>query len=336
MPPEPQVVQLALCSSDPIATVRRYTQALGFADAGGNLFWGPLISELHELDEPDASCLVWWLVGRQDFVQLELFQHARPTQRPQAADWRPSDLGWTRFGIAVPDFAAALAGLERSGLTPLSEPMRQDGLRRVAFRDPELGAIVELMEDGDALPGGIRPRFYDLAPALVYAAVSVRDLERARAFFAGTVGLTVQDDVVLHDPALEALWGLEGARRETLVVRGGDVYPRGRPLRRPGAARARPAPQRPGDHERGRRLPRARAARRAVRPAGGRRIPHRARAAPAAGRRDLPARRSGHVAGDPGRAAGVLRPVRLRARATLAGRAALAADANQPTRRERC
>jgi catechol 2,3-dioxygenase-like lactoylglutathione lyase family enzyme len=222
--PEPQVVQLALCSSDPIATVRRYTEALGFADAGGNLFWGPLISELHELDEPDASCLVWWLVGRQDFVQLELFQHARPIQCPQAADWRPSDLGWTRFGIAVPDFAAALAGLERSGLAPLSEPMLQDGLRRVAFRDPELGAIVELMEEGDALPGGIRPRFYDLAPALVYATVSVRDLERARAFFAGTVGLTLQDDVVLHAPALEALWGLEGARRETLVVRGGDVY----------------------------------------------------------------------------------------------------------------
>lgn len=224
MHPEPQVVQLALCSSDPIATVRRYTEALGFADAGGNLFWGSLISELQELDEPDASCLVWWLVGRQDFVQLELFQHARPAQRRQAADWRPSDLGWTRFGIAVPDFGAAKSGLERTGLTPLSEPMRQDGLRRVAFRDPELGAIVELMEEGEALPGGIRPRFYDLAPALVYAAVSVRDLDRARTFLAGTVGLAVQEDVVLHDPALEALWGLEGARRETLIVRGGDVY----------------------------------------------------------------------------------------------------------------
>jgi catechol 2,3-dioxygenase-like lactoylglutathione lyase family enzyme len=224
MPREPQVVQLALCTSDPIATVRRYTQALGFADAGGNLFWGERISVLQDLDEPDASCLVWWLVGRQDFVQLELFQHHTPVQRPQPADWRPSDLGWTRFGIAVPDFEHAMAGMADSGLEPLAEPMTQDGLRRVAYLDPELGAVVELMEEGPQMPGGVRPRFYDLAPALVYATVSVGDLDRARAFFVDTVGMAATPDVVLHDAELEALWGLGGARRETLVVRGGDIF----------------------------------------------------------------------------------------------------------------
>ena len=237
----------------------------------------------------------------------------------------------------MPDFAAALAGLERSGLTPLSEPMRQDGLRRVAFRDPELGAIVELMEDGEALPGGIRPRFYDLGPALVYAAVSVRDLDAgARVLRRHGRARTVQDDVVLHDPALEALWGLEGARRETLVVRGGDVYlevvryddpaPRAHDRRLSDQGIMNVAV---GFRERERlealydRLVAAR-------------LPDGARAAAAARRRDLPARRSGHVAGDPGRAAGVLRPVRLRARAR-AGRSSRAGRRrNQPTRRERC
>lgn len=224
MHPNPHVVQLALCTSDPIATVRRYTEALGFADAGGNLFWGERISILQQLDEPDASCLVWWLVGRQDFVQLELFQHARPAQRPQPADWRPSDHGWTRFAVAVPDFDAAVTGMRRSGLEPITEPMTQEGLRRVAFHDPELGVIVELMEEGAQMPGGVRPRFYDLAPALVSITVSVADLDRARAFFVDTVGLAPEPEVVLHDPGLEALWGLPGARRETLVVRGGDVF----------------------------------------------------------------------------------------------------------------
>jgi catechol 2,3-dioxygenase-like lactoylglutathione lyase family enzyme len=222
--PTPQVVQLALCTSDPIATVRRYTEALGFADAGGNLFWGERISVLQELAEPDASCLVWWLVGRQDFVQLELFQHPLPAQRPQPADWRPCDIGWTRFAIAVPDFDAAVAGMRASGVEPMSEPLTQDGLRRVAFHDPELGAVVELMEEGAAMPGGVRPRFYDLAPALVSVTVSVADLERARAFFVDTVGLVEKPGVVLHAPELETLWGLTGARRETVVVRGGDVF----------------------------------------------------------------------------------------------------------------
>ncbi|WP_187369093.1 VOC family protein [Baekduia soli] len=224
MPPEPQVVQLALCTSDPIATVRRYTEALGFADAGGNLFWGERISVLQDLDEPDAACLVWWLVGRQDFVQLELFQHSRPPQRPQDPGRRPSDHGWTRFGIAVPDFDAALAGMRSSGLEPITEPMLAGGLRRVAFHDPELAVVVELMEEGVALPGGVRPRFYDLAPALVSATLSVADLDRARTFLVETLGLVPVPDVVLHGPQHEALWGLAGARREAFVVRGGDVF----------------------------------------------------------------------------------------------------------------
>lgn len=222
--PNPQVVQLALCTSDMVATVERYTTAFGFADAGGRAFWGEHISDLQELDTPDARCLVWWLVGRQDFVQLELFQHTNPPPRPLPAGWRPCDLGWTRFGVAVPDFDAAVAAVEGTGVTFLSEPLTQDGLRRVAFRDPELGVVVELMEEGPALAGGIRPRHFDLVPAVVYATLSVTDLDRSRAFLVDAVGLVLEPEIVLHDPALEALWGLDGATRESFVARGGDIY----------------------------------------------------------------------------------------------------------------
>jgi catechol 2,3-dioxygenase-like lactoylglutathione lyase family enzyme len=222
--PNPQVVQLALCTSDVVATVGRYTTALGFADAGGRAFWGERISDLQELAEPDARCLVWWLVGRQDLVQLELFHHTKPVQRPLPEGWRPCDLGWVRFGIAVPDFDQAVAAVAATGVAFLSEPLAQDGLRRVCFRDPELGVVVELMEEGPSLPGGVRPRHFDLVPALVYATLSVADLDRARAFLVDTVGLVEERQTVLHGPQLERLWGLDGATRETFVARGGDVY----------------------------------------------------------------------------------------------------------------
>jgi catechol 2,3-dioxygenase-like lactoylglutathione lyase family enzyme len=224
VPTAPQIVQLALCTSDPAATVQRYTEALGFADAGGRLFWGEHISRLQELDEPDARCLVWWLVGRQDFFQLELFQHTNPPQRPLPADWRPSDLGWVRFGVAVPDFDAATRALVATGVTLPHDPVCTGGLRRVCFRDPEIGVIVEVMEDGPAIAGGLRPRFYDLEPAVVYVTVSVGDLQRARTFFVDVVGLVEAPEVTLHAPGDEALWGLPGARRETLVLRAHDIF----------------------------------------------------------------------------------------------------------------
>ena len=149
--------------------------------------------------------------GRQDFVQLEVFHHTTPAQRPLPDDWRPSDHGWVRWGLAVPDFDAALERLRGMGIATLSEPAERDGLRRACFRDPDVGVIVEVMEDGAALAGGIRPRHYDLVPALVYAAVSVPDLDRARAFFVDTLGLAEEPAELLHDDASEALWGLEGA-----------------------------------------------------------------------------------------------------------------------------
>jgi catechol 2,3-dioxygenase-like lactoylglutathione lyase family enzyme len=106
----------------------------------------------------------------------------------------------------------------------VTAPVVRDGLRRVCFRDPWVGCVVEVMEEGATTPGGIRPRFYDLAPALVYATVSVPDLGPARTFFCDTLGLHEEPGLAIHIPQDEALWRLEGARAESFVARGGDVY----------------------------------------------------------------------------------------------------------------
>jgi catechol 2,3-dioxygenase-like lactoylglutathione lyase family enzyme len=220
---EPPIVQVALCVDDVSEAVRLYVEALGFADAGGKAIWGERVARLQGLGD-DVSFVFWWLVGRQDFVQLELFRHTIPPQRPLPADWRPCDLGWVRFGIAVPDFADAVERLRIRGVETITEPIEIDGLRRVCFRDPHARIVVELMEEGTATPGGIRPRFYDLAPALVYVALSVGDLDAARRFFCETLGLVEEPEVVLHPPESETLWGLHGAQRESFVARGGDIY----------------------------------------------------------------------------------------------------------------
>jgi catechol 2,3-dioxygenase-like lactoylglutathione lyase family enzyme len=221
--PEPRVVQLAFCSDDLPRTLRMYIEVFGFADAGGRKFWGEWLAHVQDVGD-DAACLLWWMVGRQELVQLEFFQHTLPAQKPLPDDWRPSDIGWSRWGMTVPDFDATLGRLGAFGVGTLTDPVTHGGARRVCFRDPGTGIVVELMEDGAELPGGVRPRYYDLSPAVVYAAVSVPDLGKARDFYTGTLGLVEERPDTLHTTELEALWGLDGARRDVAVARGGDVY----------------------------------------------------------------------------------------------------------------
>jgi catechol 2,3-dioxygenase-like lactoylglutathione lyase family enzyme len=220
--PCPSVSQLAFCTPDLPGSLRLYSEVFGFADAGVRTFWGEWLARVQKLGA-DAACSIGWLVGRQDMVQLEFFHHTLPPQQPLAPGWRPSDDGWSRFGIAVPDFDAALERLRERGVAP-SAPVLRDGLRRVCFRDPFTHVYVELLEEGASMPGGVRPRFFELAPAVVYAAVTVADLERSRRFFVETVGLREEDPRLLHTAADEELWGLPGARAERFVVSGGGVF----------------------------------------------------------------------------------------------------------------
>jgi len=219
----PQISQVALCTADPPLTALVFSEGLGFADAGVRYLHGKRLATIQALGD-DARTTLGWLVGRQDLVQLELFCHTLPPQRPLPADWRPSDLGWVRFGVAVPNLDRALERLGALGVSPLTAPAVRDGLRRVCIREPGCGVIVELFEEGSATPGGIRPRFYELEPAVVYLAVSVPELGEAKRFFGDALGLVERQDVVLHEAADEALWGLAGAKADRIVLQGGDVF----------------------------------------------------------------------------------------------------------------
>ena len=220
--PNPQLTQIAMCAADLPATVRFYAEVFGFARSGGKVLWGERVAQIQGLGE-DAQFLVSWMVGRQDFVQLELFHHTKPALKPRSASWRPCDLGYTRFGIAVPDFDATMDRLAATGTAQIAPPAMYDGLRRVCFIDPN-GIVVEVLEDGLGLPGGLRRRRFPLEPAVIYAAVSVPDIEKSRRFYVETLGLVEEPGELLHTPEMERLWGLDGADRDLALASAGDIF----------------------------------------------------------------------------------------------------------------
>lgn len=219
----PKITQVAMCTNNLPATVRTYTEVFRFADAGGELLWGDWLGEIQEVDG-DLVTSLWWVVARQAFLQVELWQHSTPAPAPLPDDWRPSDLGWVRWGFAVPDFDECLERMRRAGLGLYTEPQEHRGLRRVCFRDPNIGVVVEVFEDGAAVPGGIRPMQFDVKPSVIYAGLSVPEIEPARRFLVDAVGLVEEPPNTVHDSGAGSLWGLDGADPEVMVVRGSDVF----------------------------------------------------------------------------------------------------------------
>lgn len=216
-----RIVQLGMCTADLSRTVRRYCEGFGFEDAGGRMLWGERPAKIQELGQ-DTTGLLWWLVGDQEFLNLEFFHHSDPPQRPLPADWLPNTLGWVRWGFAVTDFDAAVSRLETLP-TALSEVVTVGGLRRVCYRDPDIGVVVEVMEEGAPLAGSRPSDGPDNAPRIVYATLSVPDLPAARAFYVDALEMEPASEQ-LHPPEMEVLWGLPGAKREIIVLDGDGVF----------------------------------------------------------------------------------------------------------------
>jgi catechol 2,3-dioxygenase-like lactoylglutathione lyase family enzyme len=216
----PSVTQVALCTTDLPSTIKRLVEIFHFADAGGDVLWGHWLGQLQDAGD-EAICSIWWLCSRQSFFQVELFEHKVPKAKPLAARRRACDVGWTRLGISVPDFDATLERLGRFGIPTITEPVSFGGSRRVCFRDPDVGAIVEIIEEGGA--GAPQMREFDVAPIVSYAALSLTDMALGRRFFGDVLGMPEVDPALLHTAEMEALWGLEGASREIAVFDGGGV-----------------------------------------------------------------------------------------------------------------
>lgn len=218
--------QIGMNSNDVVATLRLYSQLFGFSNAGGAPAWGDNL-RVQGLGA-DAHMLMWWMVGDQPFFQLEFFHHGHPAQRPLRADWKPTDHGWVRFGVEINDFDRVVKGLERLSIPVLGSKGTAPN-RRLAFRDPHVGCIVEAIERRDGP-----------SPVVTYCATSVADLDAARTLYGKTLGFELAPLDQLHEPDDEAMWGLAGAQRDGFLVRmaGGLLEvveyssPKGRP--RPG------------------------------------------------------------------------------------------------------
>jgi len=112
----------------------------------------------------------------------------------------------------VDNYDRVVSGLERRSI-PVLGSAGVKGKRHLAFRDPQVGVIVEIME-------GAAPS----CPAVIYATSSVPDIARARYLYGEVLGAEIQALELLHKPEDEGMWGLAGAHREGFLVRLGEYF----------------------------------------------------------------------------------------------------------------
>ena len=180
-----------------------------------------------------------WMSDRDPGFQLEFFQYEKPMARPMPEDARPSDIGYSRMGIWVEDFDAALSRFKESGVQLTTDPKEYSGGgRRVCVRDPN-GVYLEIMEQGIRNSSVKKDRSpYKLPVETRSLTLSVPDLEQAERYFIGVLGMH-KADVTLHTPQMEELWGLDGAEAKSTFLWCDDfllelveyLSPEGRPRR---------------------------------------------------------------------------------------------------------
>jgi catechol 2,3-dioxygenase-like lactoylglutathione lyase family enzyme len=216
-----RLCQIALSTTHLLRSHDWYRRALGLL-AAGELRHREVPGRAKVSGLPESAFDVWCLVDGQEGFQFEMFEFQRPRMRTLPGDWRPSDIGYTTIGMHVGDFDEALARLSRTSGRPCTAPIGAPGRRRVCLRDPD-GILLELMEDDVRAPDArLRPGLA-VPVAVRFVTLSVADLKRARRFWIDALGLHEAEGIVLHTPEHEALWGLDGAKREALVCGAGDL-----------------------------------------------------------------------------------------------------------------
>jgi catechol 2,3-dioxygenase-like lactoylglutathione lyase family enzyme len=216
-----QCCQIALSTMDLVRSRRWYEKALGFIPIGDvRQREGQVYADVPGL--PEASFHVACLVGSQPFVQIEMFEFARPRMRARPKSWRPCDIGYSMFAIRVPDFDAALRRLRTIGGAPLTPPLGELGYRRVCLLDPD-GILIELMEADPMAAVEVEREPASTVPTIACTTLSVHDLDESRSLWRDVFGFEELRPNEFHEPAHEELWGMPGAKRETMVLRAGTM-----------------------------------------------------------------------------------------------------------------
>lgn len=213
------ICQVAFSALDGPALRQWYADVFGLLKSGTVVFFPPSTSRVQGIPGAWEKCS--WLVDRQDYFQLEFFQFWTPRSRPRPPDRRACDIGYNMIGIAVDDFDQVLRNVSTFSGCDVPDSVGDAGRRRACVADPE-GNLVEIHEQDPLLlidpqrPDSIRPE----VPAVVRSMrVSVPDLELARKAYVDALGLQVVADRQLHSEADEAMWGLAGASRDSLLLR---------------------------------------------------------------------------------------------------------------------
>lgn len=197
-----------------------YRDGFGLLPSGATLMGGPPATKVNGLPAPLFPGR--WLMEGRDWFQLEFFRFLHPRPKPRRADETAADLGYRRVGFHVLDFDATLARLRELGSPPIGPVLGAAGIRRACVRDPE-GNWVELMESDPlaaTTPASSRP---EVTATLRSVTICVADLAAARTAWVDGVGLEPAKRGALHQPEHEALWGLDGAACESVVLDGGGV-----------------------------------------------------------------------------------------------------------------
>jgi catechol 2,3-dioxygenase-like lactoylglutathione lyase family enzyme/uncharacterized protein YndB with AHSA1/START domain len=194
-----------------------YARVFGFVYAGSTeLFFGPTASRVQGIPGVVERCK-WLIDGKADF-QLEFFKFRRPRSKPRRADARLSDVGYQMMGIHVRDFDGVLARLANEKQRGPSGPVGLPGDRRACVRDPE-GNLVEIFERdplAGLAPGLVRPEVPSTVRTIT---VSVPHLERFKQMLVEVFDLEEIREPALHSAEHERLWGLDGAKRKSVVLR---------------------------------------------------------------------------------------------------------------------
>lgn len=216
----PPLNQIALSVVDLRLTERWFREGFGLLPAGGSrrMMRGKQAASIQGLAGAASTC--WWLVGRNPWFQLELFQFEQPIAKLMPLDFRPCDIGYTRIGIWVADFDLTLNNLAALGTKPLSDPIGGTAARRACVRSPD-GVFVEIMED-DPLAGCV-PDERAICPAAIRSVtMSVPDLDESSIFLLNGIGIS-PSEIELHRPEHETLWGLPNATSHSKIFNAGDV-----------------------------------------------------------------------------------------------------------------
>lgn len=207
--------QIAISSIDLRRSEIWWREGLGFLpSAGTRLFRGKSISGVVQM--ANAAATTRWLVGQDEWLQIELWQYENPVPRLLPAGYAPNHVGFSRCGVWVKGFDAALKRLKKLGTLPLSDPIGSQGKRRVCVRDPD-GIYVELFES-DPLSDSATEGIYTCDAAFRSMTITTENLAKSVQFAEQGLGLQRAKNQ-LHSDEHEQLWGFEEVlcERETFV-----------------------------------------------------------------------------------------------------------------------